>query len=54
MKQRQIFYSPEGTAEYDMVNRINKIGRLVFVNDPVRLVLFESKWPSYTHDDSEV
>ena len=29
---------------YDMVNRINKIGRLVFENDPVKLPLFESKW----------
>ena len=29
---------------YDTVNRINRIGRIVFKNDPVRLVLFESKW----------
>ncbi len=29
---------------YDSVNRINKIGRLVFENDPVKLTLFESKW----------
>ncbi len=30
---------------YDTVNRINRIGRLVFENDPATLTLFESKWP---------
>lgn len=30
---------------YDTVNRINKVGRLVFENDPVHLALFQSKWP---------
>lgn len=29
---------------YDTVNRINKIGRIVFKNDPVHLALFKSKW----------
>lgn len=29
---------------YDTVNRINKVGRLVFENDPVKLPLFQSKW----------
>jgi len=29
---------------YDTVNRINKIGRMVFEGDPVNLTLFESKW----------
>ena len=33
---------------YDTVNRINKIGRLVFENDPIKLALFESKWPTRT------
>ncbi len=31
---------------YDTIVRINKIGRLVFENDPVHLALFESKWPT--------
>ena len=31
---------------YDTVNKINKIGRLVFENDPIHLPLFESKWPA--------
>ena len=31
---------------YDTVNRINRVGRLVFEKDPVRLSLFESKWPA--------
>lgn len=31
---------------YDTVNRINKVGRLVYRGDPVKLALFESKWPS--------
>jgi hypothetical protein len=31
---------------YDTVNRINRIGRLVFENDPATLTLFETKWPS--------
>ena len=30
---------------YETVNRINKVGRLVFKDDPARLTLFESKWP---------
>jgi hypothetical protein len=29
---------------YDTVNRINRIGRIVFKNDPVHLALFKSKW----------
>jgi len=33
---------------YDTTNRINKVGRLVFENDPVNLPLFESKWPVST------
>ncbi|MCK6619695.1 MAG: hypothetical protein HUU32_04680 [Calditrichaceae bacterium] len=33
---------------YDTTNRINKIGRLVFENDPINLPLFESKWPVST------
>lgn len=31
---------------YDTVNRINRVGRLVFENDPVKRALFESKWPA--------
>lgn len=31
---------------YDTVNKINRVGRLVFENDPVNLTLFESKWPA--------
>ncbi len=31
---------------YDTVIKINRIGRLVFENDPAHLALFESKWPS--------
>jgi len=31
---------------YDAVNRINRVGRLVFENDPVKRALFESKWPA--------
>lgn len=31
---------------YDTVNRINKVGRLVFKDDPVKLALFQSKWPA--------
>ncbi|NQT26665.1 hypothetical protein HQ585_15020 [candidate division KSB1 bacterium] len=30
---------------YDTIIRINRVGRLVFENDPVHLALFESKWP---------
>ena len=30
---------------YDTVIKINRVGRLVFENDPVHLALFESKWP---------
>ena len=29
---------------YDNVNRLNKIGRMVFENDPVHFALFESRW----------
>ncbi|NQT26456.1 hypothetical protein HQ585_13975 [candidate division KSB1 bacterium] len=29
---------------YNTVNRINRIGRLLFETDPVHLALFESKW----------
>lgn len=32
---------------YDTINRINKIGRIVFEGDAVHLALFESKWPRY-------
>ncbi len=31
---------------YDTVNRINKIGRLVFKDDPAKRALFKSKWPT--------
>ncbi len=31
---------------YDTITRINKVGRLVFRDDPVHLALFESKWPT--------
>ena len=31
---------------YDTVTRLNRIGRLVFENDPANLALFESKWPT--------
>ena len=30
---------------YNRVNKINRVGRLVFKNDPIRMALFESKWP---------
>ncbi len=30
---------------YDTITRLNRIGRLVFENDPTNLALFESKWP---------
>lgn len=33
---------------YDTVNKINKVGRMVFANDPVHYALFESKWPRST------
>ncbi len=38
---------------YDTVNRINKVGRLVFASDPVRLALFESKWPAAASQAAE-
>ncbi len=38
---------------YDMVNEINRIGRIVFKNDPVKLALFQSKWPKSKPKDSE-
>jgi hypothetical protein len=31
---------------YDTVNRITRVGRLVFEDDPVNRTLFESKWPT--------
>jgi len=31
---------------YDQVNKLNKVGRRVFRDDPVNLVLFQSKWPA--------
>ncbi len=37
-------------ALYDTINKINKIGRLVFKHDPVKRVLFESKWPKRPKD----
>ncbi len=35
---------------YDTVNRLNRVGRLVFESDPVKLALFESKWPAAKPD----
>jgi hypothetical protein len=31
-----------------MVNKINKAGQIIFKNDPVNRVLFDSKWPKQT------
>jgi len=31
---------------YETVNKINKVGRLVFKDDPIKRALFESKWPA--------
>jgi hypothetical protein len=31
---------------YETVNKINKVGRLVFKDDPIKRALFESKWPT--------
>ncbi|MFZ5515365.1 MAG: hypothetical protein ACOY90_01920 [Candidatus Zhuqueibacterota bacterium] len=31
---------------YDTIIKINRVGRILFENDPVHLALFESKWPS--------
>ena len=31
---------------YDETNRINRIGRMQFADDPVTAVLFESRWHS--------
>lgn len=31
---------------YEMINKINNIGRMVFKDDPARLTLFASKWPT--------
>jgi hypothetical protein len=33
---------------YDTVNKINKAGQIIFKNDPVNRVLFDSKWPKPT------
>ena len=30
---------------YDAIIKVNRVGRLVFKNDPAHLALFESKWP---------
>lgn len=38
---------------YDTVIKINRVGRLVFENDPVHLALFESKWPSSSTTTTE-
>jgi hypothetical protein len=31
---------------YETVNKINKVGRLVFKDDPIKRALFDSKWPA--------
>jgi len=31
---------------YETVNKINKVGRLVFKDEPIKRALFESKWPA--------
>ena len=35
----------------DYVNNVNKIGRIVFKNDPAKYVLFESPWGSHSGSD---
>jgi len=39
---------------YDTVNRINRVGRIVFENNPVESVLFQSKWPRAAIASAEV
>ena len=38
---------------YDTVNKINKVGRTIYKNDPVNYVLFESPWDSHSGSNVE-
>jgi hypothetical protein len=38
---------------YDTIIKVNRVGRLVFENDPAHLALFESKWPTSSPNTTE-